>query len=255
MAMSASDVPNDFVRSVESAPRIPLVDLEAAVRAVEAIHHKAVETAPMPEVAKALGYSNATSSPFYRRVVAARLFGLLSQGSSLTQAAQDYIRPSDEGAKEKVLKSAVLNIPYYRELIIRYMNRKLNVELVKNSIVKDRDMQDASAQICAKAFEASLRFAGMIDEGGVVRTLQPPTAPKERVEEPEEAARRAEDVMPPKKDGGDDTQQHVLYLDKNKLRRFSFSGPLEITGAEFQRICRWLEFTMLIVDPTKETQI
>ena len=44
------------------------------------------------------------------------------------------------------------------------------------------------------------------------------------------------------------THRHTLYLDKGKARSFQFNGPLEITRAEFERICRWLEFTMLITD-------
>src|SRR5438046_2798721 len=78
----------------DSTIEIPMVDLEEAVRLVTMIHENALETASMPDVAKGCGYSNPSSTPFYRRMVAARQFGLLSTGRpELTTRSRDYLKP------------------------------------------------------------------------------------------------------------------------------------------------------------------
>jgi hypothetical protein len=253
----STDSSKDTSRSTDTATKLPLVDLEASIKTVMDIDTKALETASMQRVATELGYASPTSSPFYRRISAARTFGLLSQKSSLTSAASDYIRPHDEGTRSLVLKAAIMGIPYYRTLINLYTNKKLNVDLVANAVAKDCHMDDDLAQLSAKAFEASLKFAGMIGDDGVVRPLQPSPAPtpqgiikhgeiKKVCEEEDDTGKNKHD--------GDDTQRHVIYLDKSKVREFSFTGPLEVTRAEFERICKWLEFTMLIVETKQENQ-
>jgi len=89
------------IKPQDSTNRLPMVDLKIATEMVTAIRNKAVETAPMDAVAEALGYSSATSTPFYRRISAARMFSLLSSKSSLTQEAIDYIKPHDEEMKSE----------------------------------------------------------------------------------------------------------------------------------------------------------
>jgi len=231
----------------DSTNRLPMVDLKIATEIVTQIREKAVETAPMDSVAVALGYSSATSTPFYRRIAAARMFNLLSSKSSLTQAAIDYIRPHDEEMKSRILKDAVLGIAGYKDLLTRYAGKKLNVEMVKNSIAKDNNLTDGCALACAKAFETSLTFAGMMNGEGIV------------LSQGAEVVRDSgggEQKLPPPPTKTDEspngTHAHTLYLDRDKSRSFGFTGPLEITRAEYERICRWLEFTMLIAEEKKE---
>jgi hypothetical protein len=45
-----------------------------------------------------------------------------------------------------------------------------------------------------------------------------------------------------------DMQQHTLYLCKDKSRKITVSGPIEITRAEYGRICKWLEVSMMVED-------
>jgi hypothetical protein len=235
----------------DSTTRLPLIDLETSIGVVSDIREKAVETATMTAVAKALGYAAPTSTPFYRRITAARLFNLLSSKSALTQEAIDYIRPHDEGTKARVLSSAIMGIPYYVELVNRYAGKKLNIELVSNAIAKDCNLTDACAAACAKVFESSLRFAGMLLPDGTVQPAanspKPPPIPDQ------EQKTKDEKRNPPQVSAGD-TQDHMIFLDKDRSRSFSFTGPLEITRAEYERICKWLEFTMLISDEKKEPQ-
>ena len=241
--------------SSDSTNKIPMVDLETVLDAVSQIRDKAVETAALPDVARALGYANATSTPFYRRLSAGRLFNLLSQRSSLTQEAINYIKPHDEGMKADVLKKAILGIPAYADLVSRYAGKKINVELVANSLGKDLKLSDACAATCAKAFEASLRFAGMLAPDETVAAIDGVAdgGSKERGDPPTPEQRNgAGDSQPPrlpKNEQPNDVQSHTIYLDKAKLRRCTVTAPLDVTRAEYDRICRWLEFTILIDEP------
>jgi len=214
------------------------------------IRDKAVETASMPGVAKALGYANATSSPFYRRMAAARLFGLLS-ASSLTQRAMDYIKPHDEQMKARVIKEAVLGIPAYEALVTRYAGKKMNVELVANAIERDHNLSASCASLCARVFESSLRFAGMLSIDGTVEVMGVTETPPPEHNPMALATPAAEHAVPAPDTNVPDLQQHTLYLDKTKIRTFTFTGPVEITAAEFERICQWLKVTMIVSDSSK----
>jgi len=71
---------------------------------VNDIRQKGLETTGLAEVAKQTGYATPTSTPFYRRLVAARLFKLLApQGAELTKLALDYLKPDSEEAKAALL--------------------------------------------------------------------------------------------------------------------------------------------------------
>ncbi len=247
-------------RPQDSTTKIPMVDIEAAIALAINIRERALETATMDEVAKELGYSSQTSTPFYRRITAARMFNLIAEKSSLSKDMVDYIRPDDEQMKARVLMNAVFNVSAYRDLLARYANKKLNVDLAKNAIAKEHNLTDACAMVCAKAFESTLRFAGLMSSDGIVH----PALDGEKAEKgaaPITGGTEGSGVANGNvKDRPDDdpspelpnTHRHTLYLDKEKARSFQFSGPLEISRAEFERICRWLEFTMLIVDRAPE---
>ncbi len=49
-----------------------------------------------------------------------------------------------------------------------------------------------------------------------------------------------------KEKNSSDTQKHTIYLDKEKSRQFTVTSPLDITRTEYERVCKWLEFTILI---------
>lgn len=68
-----------------STTDLPMVDLDPLLGFVDRIEGEGLQTLSQQDVAKRLGYANLTSTPFYRRVVAAKLFGLLdtTQGVNL----------------------------------------------------------------------------------------------------------------------------------------------------------------------------
>ena len=110
----------------------------------------ALETASMDTVEKMLGYAAATSSPFYYRMRAARLFGFLSSKSALSAKAKDYIKPHDEGMQAAILAEAILGIPAYAELVKIHYAKKLNVELLGHWIAKEQKLTDGCALMLTK---------------------------------------------------------------------------------------------------------
>lgn len=231
----------------DSTGELPMFDLQEAVTLVVNIHEKGLETAPMPQVAKGIGYASPSSTPFYRRFVAARLFGLLSATrAELTTRAKDYIRPESEDGKGRALTDAIMGVTPYAELIAKFQGKKLNVELVANGLTRQFHLTDTCATICAKAFAASIRFAGLLSPDGIVVAsgATPPPEPA-KIGLPGE-------VQPAQNEPtGVDMQQHTLFLDKDKTRKLIISGPITISRGEYERICKWLEVVM-IVEETKE---
>jgi hypothetical protein len=49
-------------------------------------------------------------------------------------------------------------------------------------------------------------------------------------------------------------EEHSLFLDKEKTKKFSISGPLFISRAEFNRICKWIEVTLIVEDVNEENK-
>src|ERR1700722_2823757 len=102
----------------DSTNEVPMYDLGEIMTFVTTVHEKGLETEPMPEVAKGCGYKHATSTPFYRRMVAGRLFGLLSKtGAELTPRAKDVLKPDSDGAEKRALVDAVNAVAVYAETL------------------------------------------------------------------------------------------------------------------------------------------
>src|SRR5438105_15551662 len=89
-----------------------MVDLGTVLDFVGKIESDGLQTLTVHEVAKRMGFASATSTPFYRRIVAAKLFGLLdtTQGVNLTKLALDYFKPNDNDSKAAALATAMKNV-------------------------------------------------------------------------------------------------------------------------------------------------
>ena len=55
---------------------------------------------------------------------------------------------------------------------------------------------------------------------------------------------------PPKKINQEftDQEEQSLYLDKEKKRRFTINSPLFLSRSEYDRICKWIEVTLIVED-------
>ena len=231
---------------------LPMFDLAEALKLVTEIHEKALETAPMAEVAKGCGYAGPSSTSFYRRIVAARLFGLLSQqGAALTKQALDYLKPDTENAKDRALNSSIQSIPAYVELLQNHQGKRINLDIVGNGFMRRFALTKPAASVCARVFANSIKTAGFLSSDGTItaatatvnddkgdRTATPPVKPRNEGE-----------VDPPNSHG------FTLILDPKKNRKFFVQAPPSVTEAELKRIQAWLGYQLLVVpeDPTDQT--
>jgi hypothetical protein len=159
------------VSKKDSTNELPMYDIEEAIKIVTIIHEKALETAGLQDVAKGCGYANPTSTPFYRRIVAARLFRLLnSPRPELTKFALDYLKPDTDDAKQNALNQAILGIKTYADIVNLHIGKRVNLDLIANKLEKDPTLSisHTCAKVCASAFLSSLKFAGFILPDGTV---------------------------------------------------------------------------------------
>ncbi|HWV98793.1 MAG TPA: hypothetical protein VNZ64_03770 [Candidatus Acidoferrum sp.] len=222
---------------------LPMFDLGEAIKLITEIHEKALETATMDKVAKECGYSGPSSTPFYRRVVACRLFKLLAQeGASLTPQALDYLKPDTEDAKASALNNSILGITTYNELVESHQGKRLNVEIIANGLARKFELTQPGATICAKAFVASLKFAGFLDVDGSLKRILASVA-KERSEEPWLNG----DDRNVNKDAEKQTDRRSYTLVLDEKRSIIVSAPLSIKQSELKRLQDWLALQLLVV--------
>jgi hypothetical protein len=214
---------------------LPMFDLEDMLAFAADIQTKGLEKAKMPDVAKGCGYESASSTSFYRKLVAARHFGLLvANGAELTERTRDYLAPTADNSKPKALTEAVQGIAYFSDVLAQHGGKRLNIELIGNDIARKLNVSKTCGKRCAKVFETSARFAGLLSPENLVLStpLVKPQATKEE---------QGGGVL----DEGEDTQKHTLYLDKMKRRKFHMVAPLSISTTELERIKNWLTFTII----------
>ena len=236
-----------------STSDFPMVDLREVREFVQEIREKGVESEAMAVVAKQCGYSAPTSTGFWRRMAASRLFKLTEpQGARLTSLALDRLEPDSDDAKAKSLKQAVRAVPGYQPLFDKYSGQRLNPEIIKNGIVRTTSLTDECALICAKVFVESLRFAGELDGD---QTLLSPTR-MARIESPADADKNGNKatnaVQAPPNAGDGDLETYFLTLDFSKRRRVVVQAPPKVTPAELKRIQDWLSFQLLVQEPIQD---
>lgn len=239
-----SDAPPQKSRGKKgSTADYPMVDLREVCDFAQTIREKGVEAETMPIVAKACGYASPTSTGFYRRLGAARLFQLIhSQGAALTPLALDYFKPESDDAKSRALKKAVRSVALYQPLLEKYLGKKLVVGNIENAIARSSDLNDECALLCAKSFVYSLRFAGELDGDDVLRASARVT---ELQEAPQAAARHP---VASELSVSDELENYYLTLDAGRKRRVIVQAPAAVTPAELKRIQDWLSFQLLIAE-------
>lgn len=240
----------------DSTNELPMYNIEEAIRLAVTIHDKALENSPMQDVAKGCGYANPTSTPFYRRMLCARLFQFLGQPKpELTKLAKDYLKPDTDDGKLNALVKSIMGIKIYADLINSYNGKKINVDLLANKLEKDDALSitNACAKVCATAFVESLKFAGFISGDGTVgiptmtgvrislppQNDPPPNPPKPKTED-----------LPP----DEDSQVQTLYLDNKRRRKITIKAPFTVTKDELERIRAWLGFQLIIEEANQNPE-
>ena len=233
-----------------STAEVPMADLEETLALVREIHEKGLENATMPEVAKGTGFAHASSTPFARKIAAARHFGLLGpRRAELTELAHQYLRPTEEDAARKALRSAIYSVGEYVRLIEQYENKRVNQTMLTNWFAKNFSVQDQAASICARSFIQSLRFGGLIAADEILRGAAPID---------DSAAQKSPDpVRQVRVDENSNLnpgeQRFVLPLDRGGTRKFVAISPATITSTELKRIQDWLSFQLIVEDVQPES--
>jgi len=237
----------------DSTNELPMFDIEEAINLVVKIHENALETAAMPDVAKGCGYANPTSTPFYRRIVAARLFRFLgSPKPELTKLALDYLKPDTDGAKQNALAQSIMGIKTYAEIVNLNVGKKLNTDLLANKLEKDDALSitKACAKVCANVFVSSLKFAGFISSDGTIvipNGASPPSDQPAAVElPPQKPIAKVQEF-----EAGEESQVQTLYLDGKRKRAITIKAPLTVTKEELERIRAWLGFQLIVEESPK----
>ena len=92
-----------------------------------------------------------------------------------------------------------------------------------------------------------LESSGVVSiSGGTVSLLQHKQAPVDKTPAPA----HGQVNPPPKTTVGD---EHFLFLDSTRERKVVLQAPLEITRAEYDRICTWLEVVLIVPPESKGT--
>lgn len=241
-----------------STNEIPMIDLGVVLEFVEKIEADGLQTLTALEVARRTGYTAATSTPFYRRMVGAKLFGLLdtTQGVNLTRLALDYFKPTDDESKALALLTAIKNVVGYQKILDRYSGKRLppQVEIVANLIEREFSLTPEAAKICASAFMSSVQRAGLVQPNNTLITALPQQAHPVQVSEVVGAKVTSQQMSPSLSIvPSNDSESHYLTLDARRGRRVVLQAPPVITTSELKRIQNWLAVQFDVVDSIAES--
>jgi hypothetical protein len=234
-----------------STNEIPMVDLGVILEFVEKIESGGLQTLAALEVAKRTGYTAPTSTPFYRRMAGAKMFGLLdtTQGVNLTRLALDYFKPTDDESKAEALVTAIKNVVGYQKILDRYSGKRLpQVDILSNLVEREFNLEAVAAKICASVFVASVQRAGLVQgDNTLVTALSQHSRPAIT---PEAANIKVAPHTSPtlQISGSDDSESHYLTLDAKRGRRVVLQAPPVITSVELKRIQNWLSVQFHVVD-------
>src|SRR6266436_8670572 len=168
--------PERRVGKKASTNELPMVDLDNVLGFVDKIENEGLQTLSQQEVARRLRYASATSTPFYRRIVAAKLFGLLdtTQGVNLTKLALDHFKPTDDESKAAALATGMKNVVAYQKILERYSGKRLpQVDILANLIEREFNLAPDAAKVCGTVFVNSAQRAGLVRGDGTLSTATP----------------------------------------------------------------------------------
>ncbi len=235
-----------------------MVDLGAVLDFVGKIESDGLQTLTVHEVAKRMGFASATSTPFYRRIVAAKLFGLLdtTQGVNLTKLALDYFKPTDDESKAAALATAMKNVVAYQKILDRYSGKRLpQVDILANLIEREFNLISDAAKVCGSVFVSSAQRAGLVRGDGSLSIAIP-----ERGSSAAAAEKSTQPASRPSYTAGTATaalegyESHFLTLDAKTQRRVILQAPPVITVSELKRIQNWLAVQFHVVDSLDESE-
>jgi hypothetical protein len=197
------------------------------------------------------------SQGFAFKIASTKSFGLIEGRSAytLTENAKRYFFPTSNTDKIEASLLFLQTPSGFAEIIKRFDGQKLpEPQMLANIFHTQLHVPESWAVRAASFFLRSAQHIGVVDEQGFLRfdaakhigskespvDTSAPETPPPAIPPP---------VLPPDKPG---TQSHTLYLDKSKARPFSITGPVAITRREYERICKWIEFALIVEDSPEE---
>jgi hypothetical protein len=237
-----------------STNELPMVDLAVVLDFVGKIESDGLQTLTAQEVAKRTGFAASTSTPFYRRTVAAKLFGLLdtTQGVNLTRLALDYFKPTDDESKAAALATAIKNVVAYQKILERYSEKRLpQVDILANLIEREFNLTPDASKVCASVFVNSAQRAGLVRGDGTLSTAVGERVAASSVSEkaaPLPLHSASASLTP------SDSESHFLTLDTKRGRRVVLQAPPVITAPELKRIQNWLAVQFHVVESLDESE-
>lgn len=239
----------------------PYTSLVPSLKIADAVKELGGARSPVSKSSLAAHFKESEkSASFLQRVSSAKAFGLISGRSdySLTEAAKRYYFPTNEGDKSNALLEFLAAPSSFAEVIRRYDGDKLpSREILGNVFQRDLKVPESWKERAAAFFENSAQFIGVLDENRILRvkaTQQKTvliTQPEQDVEAFKKTIKSAMFYGGGQPTFGSGQEEHSLFLDKEKQRRFLINSPLFISRAEYDRICKWIEVTLIVEDEKK----
>ena len=160
-------------RKRERSNRYPGRPLPESVELARFVEEHGLDGLGGAEIASALGYSSVKTNTFSSRLSAARQFGLLAltgDGYSLTPLARSILHPVDSAELPSLLRRALWEAPLYAELATRYGGKIVpEASILANLLYHQFRIIAAAKDTAAEVFLESARFAGALDDRGILR--------------------------------------------------------------------------------------
>jgi hypothetical protein len=236
----------------------PYTSLEPSLKIADAVKELGGARSAVSKSSLAAHLNEGDKSPsFLQRISSAKAFGLIVGRSdySLSEAAKRYYSPTTEQDRSNALLEFLTAPSSFREIIGLFDGEKLpKREILANIFSEKLKVPESWKDRAAGFFENSAQFVGVIDENRFLRfkTTQHAAALKPILAGAQAAIAAVASCKPiDEPETFSDQERHSLYLDKDKQRKFTINSPLFISRAEYQRICKWIEVTLIVEDEQK----
>ena len=196
-------------------------------------------------LAEVLGHSNARGGPGARKIAALTQYRLLSRKAgrySPTALAASIVHSRGELQQRMALLQALRSPPLFAALLDRYEPQGHLPERLEGILWRDHGITKKASHLAAETFRRSARYAGVLDEQGALRSLEP-VGFQQRGEPP------SGDPAPRRGAGsGRFTKRADGSLRDETEQRFEFA----LTAGKAARICLPLELCRRDLDIVKK---
>jgi hypothetical protein len=236
----------------------PAYDLSEALKVAEGVRDLGGGNAPVARklLARHLDYAE-TGPSYFQRIAAAKCFGIITgRGAySLTELGRRYFYPTTENGRQ-IAAIKMLTSPKSFGIVAKNLDgiKLPAIEMLGNIIHSKAFVPVSKKNTLAGCFIRSAQAIGILDTSGILHcqslldSFGSPKAPIPPMEAKQEPPKYPADKVPKE---FSDEEEHSLYLDKERTRKFSINGPLFLSRAEYERICKWIEVTLIVEENEK----